>query len=105
MKRNPSLLALLSLALILALWVVPGAAQAAPPAAANAPAASALQATPPIAHPAVVLAVDNMSPVFGARTCSAKTVPFAAPAVFCPHCPPGKVSCGYPLCRCCGGEL
>ena len=39
-------------------------------------------------------------------------IPFAAPMpsrgvapkIFCPHCPPGKVSTGPPLCRCVGGE-
>jgi hypothetical protein len=107
MRRHPTLPALLSLALILAVSVLPAAAQAAPSAAANPPAGSVLQAPPPVfASQAVMeLTFDNMSPVFGMRTCSTKTVPFAAPAVFCPHCPPGKVSCGYPLCRCCGGEL
>lgn len=26
------------------------------------------------------------------------------PKILCPHCPPGKVSTGPPLCRCVGGE-
>lgn len=34
---------------------------------------------------------------------AASPLPLPAPAIFCPHCPPGYVSFGYPLCRCCGG--
>ena len=26
------------------------------------------------------------------------------PKILCPHCPPGKVSTGPPLCRCVGGN-
>jgi hypothetical protein len=39
--------------------------------------------------------------IVSAAPTPARTV---APKIFGPHCPPGKVSTGPPLCRCVGGE-
>jgi len=101
--RRSTLLSLLSLALVLALWAAPALAQAAPAPGASAPAvAIPVAPAPALAAPAAPLFALS-SPSSGA-TCAA-TAPFAAPAIFCPYCPPGYSSCGYPFCRCCKGNL
>lgn len=98
--RRSTLLTVLSLSLVLALWA-PSFAQTSPATAAIAtPVAPAPAVAAPVA-PAFALAGLASS----GSTCAA-TAPFPAPAIACFNCPPGYVQCGsYPLCRCCKGGL
>lgn len=97
--RRPTLFTLLSLTLILALWAAPSFAQAAPAHAAPAPAIAAPAAPAPAVAAPVAPAFALAGLATGASTCAA-TAPFLAPAIFCPHCPPGYTLCG-PICHCC----
>jgi hypothetical protein len=101
--RRPTLLVLLSAALILACWASPSLAQTAPAGAAKAPTAAS-QAKP-LAAPGSATTPDGYAlarVLSGASTCAAATSPLPDPAIFCPHCPPGYVYC-QPFCRCCKG--
>lgn len=101
MKRT-TLLVLLSVAMILAGWAMPSLAQA--PAAGLAKAAVHSVKAPAAPSGATAPADYAFARVLAPETaCSAAVSPLPAPAILCPHCPPGYVSCGYPFCRCCGG--
>jgi hypothetical protein len=102
--RRPTLLALLSVALILACWALPSLAQTAPAEAAKAPAQVFAQAKPQAATPSGTPAdgYELAALLAGATTSPAAASPLPTPAIFCPHCPPGYVYC-QPFCRCCKG--
>lgn len=106
--RKPTL-ALLA-ALILVCFAMPSLAQAAPSGAAKT-ADEAVQPTPAAAPSAAavdgfafarVLAATSACSSTSAGTIAAAISPLPAPAIFCPHCPPGWTYCN-PFCRCCKG--